>query len=54
MSGKRQRRTFVGVIGLALVLFVLSFSVASCGGTKGGSKKGGDGDNPPTQPRDGD
>ena len=55
MSEKKQRRTFVAVIGMALVLFVLAFGAASCGGTKGGSNpKSGDGDSPPTQPRDGD
>jgi hypothetical protein len=51
VSERKQRMTFVVALGLILLLFVMSFGIASCAGSKGsepsksgGSGGGGDGD----------
>jgi hypothetical protein len=52
VSEKKQRMTFVVALGLILLLFVMSFGIASCAGSKGsdpaksggGGSGGGDGD----------
>ncbi len=56
VSERKQRMTFVVALGLILLLFVMSFGIASCAGSKGsdpaksgggdgdGGSRGGDGD----------
>ena len=51
VSERKQRMTFVVALGLILLLFVMSFGIASCAGSKGsepsksgGGSGGGDGD----------
>ena len=41
MSEKKQKKTFAVVLGLAVLIFVFSFGLASCGGTRGGGGSGG-------------
>jgi hypothetical protein len=45
VSERKQRMTFVVALGLIILLFVMSFGIASCAGSKGSepSKSGGSG-----------